>query len=91
MCYVDWYMHDDVSTKSMFLRNYDNHFDVVLSTKYFFIPVYIVVNNVEEGMFYSRLIGKRSERDTLRCVESRIAIYYSTYVCHICPLTLKDP
>ena len=27
-------MHDDVTTKSMFLRNYDDHLEVVLSTQY---------------------------------------------------------
>ena len=44
MCYAEWY--DDVITKSMFLRNYDEHSNVVLSTQIFFIAVYIVVDNV---------------------------------------------
>ena len=32
-CAMQSGMHDDVATKSMFLRNYDEHFDVVLSTQ----------------------------------------------------------
>ena len=32
-CAMQSGMHDDVTTKSIFLRNYDEHFDVVLSTQ----------------------------------------------------------
>ena len=32
-CAMQSGMHDDVTTKSMLLRNYDEHFDVVLSTQ----------------------------------------------------------
>ena len=32
-CAMQSGMHDDVTTKSMFLRNYDEHFDVVLTTQ----------------------------------------------------------
>ena len=33
-CAMQNCMHDDVTAKSMFLRNYDDHFEVVLSTQY---------------------------------------------------------
>ena len=32
-CAMQSGMHDDITTKSMFLRNYDEHVDVVLSTQ----------------------------------------------------------
>ena len=32
-CAMQSGMHDDVTTKSIFLRKYDEHFDVVLSTQ----------------------------------------------------------
>ena len=33
-CAMQTSMHDDVTAKSMFLRNYDDHLEVVLSTQY---------------------------------------------------------
>ena len=59
-------MHDDVTTKSMFLRNYDEHSNVVLSTQIFFYCFIHVVDNVTtESIFIKTLCFSYSVVDFL--------------------------